>query len=64
MALFLNGIISNFGELWQEVKENGISCEINEGFTEPTDSQLITCLIAAEMDKGLTLKEALINIIE
>lgn len=46
------------------MRENNLPCEVNDGFGEPTDSQLIAALVAAEMDKGISLKDALIIIIE
>lgn len=64
LALFHNGLISNFEELWQEVQTNKIDCEVNEGFEAPSESQLMTCLIAAQMDQGLSLKDSLKNIVE
>lgn len=63
-AVFHNGVISNFDELWQQVKESKIDCEVNMGFSDPTDSQLIASLIGAELDQGHSLKVAIINIIE
>lgn len=64
LALFHNGITSNFEELWNEVQSSGLDIEVNEGCSVPTDSQLITCLLAAEIDKGLDLKQSIINIVE
>mgnify|MGYP001231932396 FL=1 len=29
IAVFHNGVISNFDELWQHVKDNNIDCEVN-----------------------------------
>ena len=56
IALFHNGIISNFEELWNEVQSGGLEVEVNEGCKAPTDSQLISCLLGAEIDKGSDLK--------
>ena len=47
VAVFHNGVISNFDELWQHVKDNKIDCEVNKGFNDPTDSQLIASLIGS-----------------
>lgn len=62
--MFHNGVISNFDELWQHIRDSKIDCEVNPGFNAPTDSQLIASLIGAELDLGQSLKDAIINIIE
>lgn len=64
IAVFHNGVISNFDELWQHVKDNNIDCEVNQGFTAPTDSQLIASMIGAGIDNGQSLKDAIVNVIE
>jgi len=60
-ALFHNGFIANFDELKQDISP----ALFNRYDTKClTDSQVVTALIAAEMDKNLTLKEALKNVVE
>lgn len=45
LALFHNGNLTNFEELWQEVQDKKTDCEVNQGFDKPSDSQLISALI-------------------
>ena len=64
LALFHNGNIANFTELWEGLGVHKAQVEVSGGFDKPTDSQLIAALLAFEMDEGLSLREALVNVIE
>ena len=61
-SLFHNGLIANYDELIKEIIENK---DVESHSTKNmTDSQLITALISSELDKNLSLKDALKNVVE
>lgn len=60
--MFHNGLIANFDELVKEIVENNLGT--SHSTKNMTDSQLITTLISAELDKNLSLKIALKNVVE
>ena len=64
IALFHNGNIANFSELWEGLGVHKAQVEVSANCETPTDSQLIAALVSFEMDTGLSLREALINVVE
>ena len=62
ISVFHNGLIANFDELVKEIVENNLGT--SHSTKNMTDSQLITTLISAELDKNLSLKIALKNVVE
>jgi len=64
LALFHNGDIANFKELWDGLGAHKAQVEVSANCEKPTDSQLIAGLLAFEMDTGLSLREALVNVVE
>lgn len=59
IGVFHNGQIANCEDLIRELKDNGVEVEKNL-----TDSQLVTTLISAELDKTNSLKSAIKNVVE
>lgn len=62
ISLFHNGLIANFDELIKEIVENKVATA--HSTKDMTDSQLITALVSAELDKNIPLKDALKNVVE
>ena len=59
-----NGLIANQSELMHDLEQNSKEVGGGKDFQQFTDSQIITALVSAEMDKNLSLKEALKNVVE
>lgn len=57
VLVFHNGFIANYEDLQLQLRKNF-------GIVSETDSQLIAKLIGVEMDQGVSLKEALKNVVE
>jgi len=63
IAIFHNGFISNFLELKTEIKSRQGKLHCGSDITKMTDSQLITSLVAEQFHSGVSLKDALADVV-
>lgn len=63
IAVFHNGFVSNFNELKNEIQSQSRPVLCGKDLKSMTDSQLITSLIAEEFNQGISLKQAVKNVV-
>lgn len=64
IAVFHNGQIANQDDLIKEAQDQNILLGEGQTYANITDSQLITALISAEMDKDISLRQSIKNVVE